>query len=133
MSKKFSQRKKSRKVRSRPAWSRPDSRSPDRILREEALLTKPMLAKVFGYKSVRSVDFLVAEDCVSDNPMLRPVYLRRAPADEEVEGPENLPSLKSLRFRREDVIAYIKKMQLDFPVDLEWKFGQLKSGGLGKS
>jgi|APSaa5957512622_1039677.scaffolds.fasta_scaffold120046_1 hypothetical protein len=115
MLEKSSHHKKARKTRARSAWSRPDKRSPDQILREEALLTKPMLAKVFGYKSVRSVDFLVAEDCVSDNPMLKPVYLR---------CPENIPSLKSLRFRREDVADYIKKMQHDFPVDLEWKFGQ---------
>ncbi len=112
-----------------PAWSLPDPRPPMQILSEEVLLTKAMLAKVLGYKSVRSVDFIVSEDCASESPALRPIYLRR-PRSRNVEGrAESYPSFKSLRFRREDVFAYIDKMEADFPADLEWKYGGKGSGG----
>ncbi len=104
----------------------PDPRTPRRILEEEALLTKPMLAKVLGYKSHRSLDAIVAEDCASDAPCLRPVYLRRPPPRPGVRQPKNHPSFKSARFRREDVLAYIEKMQEEFPLDLEWKFGGMR-------
>lgn len=106
-----------------PVWSLPDSRTARQILAEEALLTKAMLAKVLGYKSVRSIDFIVSEDCASGSPALRPIYLRR-PRPRNVDGrTESYPSFKSLRFRREDVFAYIDKMEADFPADLEWKYG----------
>ena len=104
----------------------PDPRTPRRILEEEAFLTKPMLAKVLGYKSYRTLDAIIAEDCSSDAPCLRPVYLRRPPPRAGVKQPENHPSFKSARFRREDVLAYVEKMQEDFPLDLEWKFGGMR-------
>ncbi len=129
MRKKTARRKPRPKEKASPAWSLPDPRPASQILAEEALLTKPMLAKVLGYKSVRSVDFIVSEDCAGEDPTLRPVYLRRPPARRGAARPANVPSFKSLRFRREDVIAYIEKMQVDFPADLEWKFGGDKAGG----
>jgi hypothetical protein len=92
-------------------------------LADEALLTKAMLAKVLGYKSVRSVDLIVAEDCATERPTLKPVYLRRPALRKDPRRPEDFPSFKSLRFRRDDVLAYIEKMLADFPADLEWKFG----------
>ncbi len=104
----------------------PDPRTPRRILEEEAFLTKPMLAKVLGYKSCRTLDAIVAEDCASDSPCLRPVYLRRPPAPPDVARPANHPSFKSARFRREDVLAYVEKMQEEFPLDLEWKYGGMR-------
>ncbi len=105
-----------------PAWSLPDPRPAVRILAEEALLTKAMLAKVLGYKSIRTVDLIVAEDCGSDSPCLKPVYLRR-PSPRDGRKRAGNPSFKSLRFRQEDVLAFIEKMQADFPADLEWKVG----------
>ncbi len=105
-----------------PAWSLPDTRPATQILAEEALLTKAMLAKVLGYKSVRTVDLIVAEDCAGESPCLRPVYLRRPSARGE-GGDAGNPSFKSLRFRREDILAFIRKMQTDFPADLEWRAG----------
>ncbi|MFC1491606.1 hypothetical protein ACFLQ0_03345 [Nitrospinota bacterium] len=132
MAGKSPKRKPRLKKNSSPAWSLPDPRSPSQILAEEALLTKPMLAKVLGYKSVRSVDFIVAEDCASEDPALRPIYLRRPRVRRGAWRPKDFPSFKSLRFRREDVFAYIEKMQIDFPADLEWKFGgrRNKQGGV---
>ena len=85
-----------------------------------------MLAKVLGYKSYRTLDAIIAEDCSSDAPCLRPVYLRRPPPRAGVKQPENHPSFKSARFRREDVLSYVEKMQEDFPLDLEWKFGGMR-------
>ncbi len=102
---------------------RPDPRPPAQILAEEVLLTKPMLAKVLGYRSVRSVDSIVAEDCASDTPCLRPIYLRRPPAPAGGRRPANFPSFKSARFHRENVLAYLEKMREEFPWDLEWRFG----------
>jgi hypothetical protein len=124
MKKKTKKRKESTELNSQSAWSRPDPRPASRILEEEALLTKPMLAKVLGYKSVRTIDTIVAEDCASELPVLRPVYLRRPAARRDGKSGPRFPSFKSLRFRREDVTAYIVKMQVDFPADLEWKFGK---------
>ncbi|MCY4383877.1 MAG: hypothetical protein OXE44_12080 [Nitrospinae bacterium] len=103
-----------------------DPRTPRRILEEEAFLTKPMLARVLGYKSYRTLDAIIAEDCASDAPCLRPVYLRRPPPRAGVRQPGNHPSFKSARFRREDVLAYVEKMTEDFPLDLEWKFGGMR-------
>jgi len=100
-----------------------DPRTAVQILAEEAILTKAMLAKVLGYRSVRGVDDIIAEDCASEAPCLRPIYLRRVRAGSRGHRPYGFPSLKSLRFRKEDVLRYIEKMQVDFPVDLEWKFG----------
>lgn len=114
-------RPRRRKRRSRDA--RPDPRPAMQILAEEAVLTKAMLAKVLGYRSVRGVDNLIAEDCASEAPCLRPIYLRRARPGPPRRLPAGFPSLKSLRFRKEDVVRYIEKMQVDFPFDLEWKFG----------
>ena len=107
---------------SSPAWSLPDTRPATQILDEEALLTKAMLAKVLGYKSIRTVDLIVAEDCAGESPCLRPIYLRRPSLRGEGRSAGN-PSFKSLRFRREDVLAFIRKMQTDFPADLEWRAG----------
>ncbi len=107
-----------------PAWSLPDTRPATQILAEEALLTKAMLAKVLGYKSVRTIDLIVSEDCAGESPCLRPVYLRRPSACGERRRAGN-PSFKSLRFRREDVLAFIRKMQTDFPADLEWRVGNM--------
>lgn len=104
----------------------PDPRSPRRILEEEVLLTKPMLAKVLGYRSGRSLDAVIAEDCASDAPCLRPVYLRRPPPRPGAVQPANHPSFKSARFRREDVLAYVEKMREEFPLDLEWKYGGMR-------
>ena len=116
-----------RKRRARRAkQAPPDPRTPRRILEEEAFLTKPMLAKVLGYKSYRTLDAIIAEDCASDAPCLRPVYLRRPPPRAGVKQPANHPSFKSARFRREDVLAYVEKMQEEFPLDLEWKFGGMR-------
>ncbi|MEK6710584.1 MAG: hypothetical protein AABZ64_08390 [Nitrospinota bacterium] len=112
-----------RRLRRPSRDSRPDPRPPMRILAEEAVLTKAMLAKVLGYRSVRGVDNLILEDCASEAPCLRPVYLRCSPSGPSERRPPGFPSLKSLRFRREDVLRYILKMQVDFPFDLEWKFG----------
>ena len=102
---------------------RPDPRPAVQILAEEAILTKAMLAKVLGYRSVRAVDELIAEDCSGEAPCLRPVYLRRTSPGADSRRPPGFPSLRSLRFRKEDVLRYIEKMQVDFPFDLEWKFG----------
>ena len=123
MKKKTKRGKTATEVDARPAWSRPDPRPASQILREEALLTKAMLAKVLGYKSVRTIDSIVAEDCASEIPVLRPVYLRRPASRRKGKRGPRSPSFKSLRFRREDVASYIVKMQVDFPADLEWKFG----------
>lgn len=107
----------------RPRRAPPDPRTPRRILEEEALLTKPMLAKVLGY-GYRALDAIIAEDCVSGAPCLRPVYLRRPPPRPgDPRRPSNHPSFKSARFRREDVLAYVEKMREEFPLDLEWKHG----------
>ncbi len=106
-----------------PPWWRSDPRPPTQILAEEVLLTKQMVARVLGYRNVRSVDLIVAEDCASQTPCLKPVYLRRPPAPPGERRPANAPSFKSVRFRREDVLAYVEKMQEDFPHDLEWRFG----------
>ncbi len=114
-----------RKKNTPPVWSLPDTRPATRILAEEALLTKAMLAKVLGYKSVRTVDLIVSEDCASESPCLRPVYLRRPTMDGEGRRSGN-PSFKSLRFRQEDILAFIRKMQADFPADLEWRAGKGK-------
>lgn len=106
--------------------SRPDPRPAARILEEEALLTKAMLAKVFGYGSVRSVNRLIEDDCAGADPCLKPVYLRVPHKRRGRSGalfPENFPSFRSLRFRREDVLRYIAKMQRGFPEDLEWRTG----------
>ena len=105
----------------RPRRAPPDPRTPRRILEEEALLTKPMLPKVLGYGR-RALDAIIAEDCVSAAPCLRPVYLRR-PRPRDPRRPANHPSFKSARFRREDVLAYVEKMREEFPLDLEWKYG----------
>ncbi len=99
----------------------PDPRPPVKILAEEVLLTKAMLAKILGYRSVRSVDHLVADDCVSESPCLKPIYLRR-PSNVKPGGGYN-PSFKSVRFTVASLFAYAEKMQLDFPEDLEWKVG----------
>ncbi|MBI3126733.1 MAG: hypothetical protein HYZ11_03920 [Candidatus Tectomicrobia bacterium] len=106
--------------RRRRCESEVDPRPAVQILAEEAVLTKPMLAKVLGYRSVRGVDNIIMEDCASEAPCLRPVYLRRADHGPPQPG---VPSFKSLRFRKEDVLRYIEKMQVDFPFDLEWKNG----------
>ncbi|MEE9239782.1 MAG: hypothetical protein V3U53_01160 [bacterium] len=111
------------KKNSQPAWSLPDPRPASQILAEEALLTKAMLAKVLGYKSIRTIDLIVAEDCSSESPCLKPIYLRRPAGERGLKRARNSPSFKSLRFRREDIFAFIQKMQADFPADLEWKFG----------
>ena len=103
---------------------RPDPRPPVQILAEEVLLTKAMLAKVLGYRSVRSVDLLVADDCVSDSPCLKPIYLRRPPSMKPGGGYN--PSFKSVRFTVASLFAYAEKMQLDFPEDLEWKVGGVR-------
>ena len=103
-----------------------DPRTPRRILEEEAFLTKPMLARVLGYRSYRTLDAIIAEDCASAAPCLRPVYLRRPPPGAGARQPEGHPSFKSARFRREDVLAYVEKMTEDFPHDLEWKFGGVR-------
>lgn len=108
-----------------------DPRTPRRILEEEAFLTKPMLARVLGYKSYRTLDAIIAEDCASDAPCLRPVYLRRPPPRAGARQPEGHPSFKSARFRREDVLAYVEKMTEDFPHDLEWKFGGMRESDFG--
>ncbi|MFP6890623.1 MAG: hypothetical protein VCF07_12895 [Nitrospinota bacterium] len=105
-----------------------DLRPASQILADEALLTKAMLAKVLGYKSVRSVDLIVAEDCATERPTLKLVYLRRLALRKDPRRPEDFPSFKSLRFRRDDVLAYIEKMLADFPADLEWKFGGGEDG-----
>lgn len=105
---------------------RPDPRPAAQILAEEVLLNKAMLAKVLGY-SVRSVDRIVQEDCAADDPCLKPVYLRVPHKRRGRSGalfPENFPSFMSLRFRREDVLRYIAKMQRGFPEDLEWRARQ---------
>ena len=108
-----------------PVWGLPDTRPATQILAEEALLTKAMLAKVLGYKSIRTVDLIVSEDCASESPCLRPVYLRRPTVDGEGKRSGN-PSFKSLRFRQEDILAFILKMRADFPADLEWRAGKGK-------
>ena len=104
----------------------PDPRPAARILDEEVLLTKAMLAKVLGY-SVRTVDRIVQEDCAGVDPCLRPVYLRVPHKRRGRSGalfPENFPSFMSLRFRREDVLRYVGKRTRDFPEDLEWRTRQ---------
>lgn len=121
--KKTASRKSGPKRKNPPARTRVDPRPASQILADEALLTKAMLAKVLGYKSVRSVDLIVAEDCATERPTLKPVYLRRPAIRKDPRRPEDFPSFKSLRFRRDDVLAYIEKMLADFPADLEWKFG----------
>ncbi len=135
-------KKKKRRAASRPAtpprrsrpWESPDPRSPQKILEEEALLTKRMLAKIFGYKSVRSVERIIEDDCVSGAPCLKPIYIHtphRRRGRSGVLFPQDFPSFQSLRFRREDVVAYLKKHQRAFPVDLEGALGE-EGGEQGK-
>ena len=75
----------------------PDPRPPVQILAEEVLLTKAMLARILGYRSVRSVDLLVADDCVSDSPCLKPIYLRRPPQHETRRRLQPLLQERALR------------------------------------
>ncbi|MDA1000087.1 MAG: hypothetical protein O2807_06170 [bacterium] len=107
----------------RPPWWAPDPRPATQIFEDEVFLTKQMLARVLGYRNVRSIDLIVAEDCASEAPCLQPIYLRRPHAEPNDRRPPGAPSFKSVRFRREDVIAYVEKMREPFPADLEWRFG----------
>lgn len=113
---------------SRPPWWAPDPRSAAQIFEEEIFLTKQMLARVLGYRNVRSIDLIVAEDCASESPCLQPIYLRRPHAKPGDRRPPGAPSFKSVRFRREDILAYVEKMREPFPADLEWRFGGRRGG-----
>ncbi len=58
-------------------------------------------------RSVRSVDHLVADDCVSDSPCPKPIYL---PPPNTKSGGGYYPSFKSVRFAVASLFVYARKM-----------------------